>query len=228
MTDSRPIMTEDDWYVEAVRSRKGADDKLKHFAECCAMVSGKRTKDLAADCLCSTDTIEQYRNAYRLFHILDVNIESEHVRKLWKDIPIDVWKEAAKLSARYDLAPIQIYEYLEDAEGMGRNSFSAHVDEKENKSPKWVRRLSAMAQSLRSMGDDWKTEIEPELREEFDAWTEQGAELLFVGHFVLLPGSYVSISFVSGKKSTARSTGAFAFFCFSVCIIIRFSVTYTA
>jgi len=175
---SPQVMTEDDWYAEAVRSRKGSDDKLKHFAECCAMVSGERTKDLAADCLCSVDTIEQYRNAYRLFVVLETNIESEQVRKLWEARPIEIWKSAAKIWGRYDLSPQVVFDYIEDAEGMSRESFSAHVDEKENKTPKWLRRLRGVAKSLCNMGDDWKTEIEPELRDEFDAWTEQGAELL--------------------------------------------------
>jgi len=167
-----------DFYIEAVRLYSEGDHKRKLFAEACAYVSGERTQDLAADCECSVDTIEQHRNAYRLYRIRDKNIESEQVRKLWEELKIDKWKTAAKLYARYDMSPFRVYDYLTESKGMSRESFSAHVDEKENCTPKWIRRLVSFARGLRNMGEDWKTEIKPDLRDEFDAWTKQGAELL--------------------------------------------------
>jgi hypothetical protein len=124
------------------------------------------------------DTIEQYRNAYKLFYYLGTHIESEQVRKLWDARPIEIWKSAAKAWGRYDPTPYTLIGYLEDAENMSRESFSAHIDEKENKTPKWLRRLKTFARGLRNMGNDWKTEIEPDLRDEFDDWTKQGADLL--------------------------------------------------
>ena len=61
---------------------------------------------------------------------------------------------------------------------MTRESFAAHVDAKENPTPQWVRRVRSIVDKLLLLRDDWKTEIPSDLRDEFDAWAERGAELL--------------------------------------------------
>ena len=171
-------LSEDDYYAEAVRTRGAADKNLKHFAECCANVSNKRTAALAADCKCSPDTIESYRNAYRLAYRLMVEQESEHARKLWEDAPIELWKAAAKLAKQYNLDNETIYEYLTigNEHGMSRESFSAHVDEKENHVPKWIRSLKQINRLL--LRDDWATEIPYELQDEYRQAKEHFANVL--------------------------------------------------
>lgn len=156
-----------EYYIEAVHTYQQANKNLKHFAYLCAMVDGKKTAALADDCKCSVDTIEQYRNAYVLRMRMEIELESEHVRKLWESVNIDVWKKAAQLWSRLDLTTSQMSEYLivADEHGMSRDSFAAHVDEKENKLPKWIRVIRGIARSLRR--DDWMTEIPHSLRDEY-------------------------------------------------------------
>lgn len=151
-----------DYYFEAVRTWQQANRNLKHFAECCANVSGRETAALAADCGLSPDSIEQYRSVYSLYYR---NIESEPVRKLWESAPMHIWRAAVKLQARYNLTDDQTVDYIDTGREMTRESFSAHVDERENKLPKWIRVIRDIARSLRR--DDWMTEIPHSLRDEY-------------------------------------------------------------
>ena len=165
-------MTEDDYYSEAVLSRDKSDKSLKHFALCCANVSGSRTADLAADCECSVATIEIYRNVYKLYYEMGVNIESEHVQKLWRDVKIDLWRQAVKHKSRYNLTYQQVMDYLIDGKGMSRESFSAHIDEKENDTPKWIRRLQHAIKFLRPSRNDYKSEMPPHVQKRYDEAVE--------------------------------------------------------
>lgn len=161
-------MTE--YYIEAVRAYQGADKNLKHFAECCAKVEGKRTAALAADCKCSVDTIERYRNAYRLYYMMGVELESERCGSLWKAAPIGVWCAASKLKDEHNLTMAQTLEYIETGKNMNSKSFSAHVDEKESKIPKWIKRLRSVAKMLKT--GDWMTEMSADNRERYERAVE--------------------------------------------------------
>jgi len=171
-------MNESDWIAAAVKAKDGADKNLKRFAECCANVSGRRTAELAGSCECSVATVEAYRNAYKLYYVMSVNLESEHVQKLWESATIELWKAASRLQVRYDLSYQDVFEYLKTGKenGMSRESFSAHIDEKENSIPKWLRVIKDIAKKLRR--DDWKTEIPAELRDEYDEKKSALAEVL--------------------------------------------------
>ena len=160
-------LTEQEYYLEAVRAWQNSNKNLKHFAECCYHVSDRATQALAKDCGCSVDTIENYRNAWTLHLELG---ESERVRKAWDSATIALWVKAAQLRQRLEMTPERTFEYLETAiqSNMTRESFAAHVDTKENKTPQWIRRLKAAISHLRPSRDDWKTEMPFELRQRYD------------------------------------------------------------
>jgi hypothetical protein len=158
------------YYLEAVSAYQQANKSLKHFAECCYHVSDRETKALAQDCKCSVDTIENYRNAYTLFIELGGET-SEPVRKLWERTNIALWVKAAQLRIRLSLSLPTTQDYLETASrnNMTRESFAAHVDEKENNTPKWIRRLQSVISRLAPIKQDYRSEIPAELQTEFDA-----------------------------------------------------------
>lgn len=163
-----------DYYIEAVSTWQQSDKNLKHFAECCANVDGNRTLALAQDCKCSVDTIENYRRAYRLYYFLEVEIESEPVRKLWQSAHISLWVRAAKLQKSLNLSNAKTMEYLQIAseEGMSRETFAAHVDTKENHTPQWIRRIRHAARILFPAKNDWVEEIPLERRERYRKATD--------------------------------------------------------
>jgi len=160
-----------DYYVEAVRIWQESNHRLKRFAECCANVDGKRTAALASDCGVSVDTIENYRNAYKLYYSM---CESEPVRKAWKTANAALWVKAAQLKDRLGLTNEKVIEYLIIAKesNMSRETFSAHVVTKEDKTPQWLRRLRWVASKLRPSKDDWKTEMPFEKQERYNKAVE--------------------------------------------------------
>jgi len=162
-------MNTNDYYIEAVSAWQQANRNLKHFAECCYHVSGTATQALAQDCGCSVDTIENYRNAYTLFIELDGEI-SERVRKFWGQANISLWIKAAQIRIRLYLPLSTIWEYLQTAtlEHMTRETFAAHVDEKENDTPKWIRRLKSAIRFLAPSRYDYKSEMPPLLQRRYD------------------------------------------------------------
>ena len=160
-----------DYYLEAVRTWQQSDKNLKHFAECCANVDGTRTLALAQDCKCSVDTIENYRNAYALYYRL---IELPNSSEVWREAHISLWVKAAKLQKVLGLSDEKIMDYLQTAseEGMSRETFAAHVDNKENHIPQWQRRILHVVKLLTGTRHDWKSEMPPELQKRFDEATE--------------------------------------------------------
>jgi hypothetical protein len=164
--------TQNDYYREAVELSQRIDKDFKRFSFCCAQVSGKRTGSLAADCKMSVATIEKYRNAYALKVRFEIDHRpSERVTKLWNAAPMSLWRKAAELESSLGLSLDKIWDYLETASeyGMTRESFSAHIDEKENHTPKWIRRLQSAIRFLKPLRDDYKgADMPPEIRTEFD------------------------------------------------------------
>ncbi len=165
-------MNTQDYYLEAVRTWKDMNKKGKHFAECCWHVSDRQTKALAEDCGCSADTIENYRNAYTLYQ----QITSERVGSLlWDSASIQLWVKAAQLKSRLGLSVGVTAEYLRTAaaHNMNRNQLAAHVDEKENHVPKWIRRLRSAIKFLSPSKDDYKSPDMPvQARERYDKAVE--------------------------------------------------------
>jgi hypothetical protein len=162
-------MNENYCYMEAVRAWQNANRNLKHFAECCYYVADRQTLALAQDCKCSVDTIENYRNSYALYMSLGGS-DSEPVRECWEEANAALWVKAAQLRSRLELPLDKTWEYLQTAtvENMTRESFAAHVDERENDTPKWIRRLRSAIRFLTPSKDDYKSGMPPELQERYD------------------------------------------------------------
>ena len=150
------IRCETDYYTEAVFAWQKANKNLKHFAECCYHVDNKIA--LAADCCCSVRTIQFYAAAWSLFLELSREYEATSVSLLWERGEISLWRKAPELRSRYELSLAQTRDYLETAveNNMTRESFAAHVDEKENDTPQWIRRLQSICASLKKISGDYK------------------------------------------------------------------------
>lgn len=160
-------MNTNEYYLEAVRTWDEINKKGKHFAECCWHVSNRMTKALAEDCGCSVDTIENYRNAYALYQ----QMTSERIGSLlWDSASVQLWVKAAQLKNRLGLSVERTLEYLQTAaeNNMTRDSFAAHVDEKENNTPKWIRRLRQAIKTLSPSKYDYKSEMPPVARERYE------------------------------------------------------------
>jgi len=171
-------MNQQEYYFEAVQAWKNINKYGKHFAECCYHVEDKNS--LAVDCGCSVRTIQYYAAAWSLYQEMVYEFQNETVSLMWEQGEIQLWRKAPELRKQLGLSLEQTKEYLATAisENMTRESFSAHVDEKENKIPKWIRRLQDIARKLRPMKYDWKTEIPVTYRAEFEQATEQYAAVL--------------------------------------------------
>jgi len=168
-----------DHHIEAVRAWRQANKDLKHFAECCWHVDESDTKAVADDCKCSHDTVTNYRNAYGLY--LDFGGDGyEPARNIWEEANIALWVKAARLRSSLELSNWKTWEYLQTAalEGMTREQLGAHVGEKENDTPHWLRRLRSVIRMLMPARADWKTELPPEKRARYEkAVAEFTAEL---------------------------------------------------
>lgn len=162
-----------DWHIRAVSFWKKANADLKLFSEACYNVDRKDA--LAADCKCSVRTIQFYAAAWSLYQELLREYGSETVSLMWERGEISLWRKAPQLRSTLNLSLETTREYLEIAieNNMTRESFSAHVDTKENKTPQWLRRLRSAIRSLSISKDDWKTELPIEKRERYEkavAW----------------------------------------------------------
>ena len=163
------------YYLEAVRAWQNSNKNLKHFAECCYHVSNRETQALAQDCGCSVDTIEKYRLAYTLYTELETSAQGGF---LWDSANISLWVKAAQLRQRLEIPLEKTQEYLSTAveHNMTRESFAAHVDEKENKVPKWIRVIHDISRKLKR--DDWATEIPHDLRDRYNRARDELAAVL--------------------------------------------------
>ncbi len=160
-------MNQQEYHFEGVRAWQNADKNLKLFAECCYNVHNKQA--LASDCGCDIRTVQYYAAAWSLYQEF-IREYGETVSFLWERGQIQLWRKAPELRKNLDLSLEQTREYLSEAitENMTRESFSAHVDEKENHTPKWIRRLQSAIKHLKPSKDDWKTDMPFELRQKYD------------------------------------------------------------
>jgi len=164
------MKTENDYYIDAVELSQRIDRDYKCFAFCCAQVSGARTAALAEDCKTSPSSIEKYRNAYALKTRFEIDYKSERVTKLWDSASMSLWRKAAELESSLNLSLEMIWDYLQTAseEGMSRDTFAAHVDTKENKTPQWIRRLKSFIRILSPIKNDYRSEMPAGVRARFD------------------------------------------------------------
>lgn len=157
-----------DWHLRAVTYWKKANINLKLFSEACYHVENKEA--LAADCSCSLRTIQFYAAAWSLYQELLREYGDETVSLLWEQGELSLWRKAPQLRSTLNLSLETIYDYLQTAvqTNMTRESFAAHVDEKENDTPKWIRRIKQAIRFLRPSKQDYKSELPPELQERYE------------------------------------------------------------
>jgi len=162
-------MNQNEYYIAAVESWQKANRSLKDFALHCYHVSDRQTLALAQDCGCSYETVNNYRNAYTLFVELE-GLTLYPVTETWEQAHISLWVKAAQLRKSLNLSIHKTWDYLQTATlaNMTRESFAAHVDEKENDTPKWIRRLQSIISRIAPSKDDWKTEMSPAARDRYD------------------------------------------------------------
>ena len=156
-------------YFEAVRLWGEGEKSRRLFAYECAMVEGKHTSALAADCRLSVATIGDYRNAYILAYALD--LELSETSQMWNGLNISLWVAAAR--KRSSIPDEALRGYLNDAmvTGCTVESFRVILDNHNRTKPEWVTRLTRMVKSLGKLITDWKPEMSPELRARFDKAT---------------------------------------------------------
>lgn len=143
-----------DWHIRAVDHWQKANQNLKLFAEDCYNVENKQA--LADDCQCSSRTIQLYAAAWGLYQEL-LETYGETVSLLWERGEISVWRKAPQLQNSLGLTLDKTYDYLKTAieHGMNRDSFAAHVDNKENSTPQWARRILHAIKILLPTNMDW-------------------------------------------------------------------------
>jgi hypothetical protein len=155
-----------DHYIDAVRFWNEGEKSKKLFAYECAMVEGRHTLALAQDCRVSIDTIEAYRNAYKLFYAFD--IESDTSRKLWDGANISLFVDAAK--RRNSIHDSALFDYLSDAVTNGATVEALRVvlDNHNRTKPEWTTRLAKLIKTLFKLRTDYKSELPESLRERFE------------------------------------------------------------
>ena len=163
-------MNQNDYYIWAVTAWQNGDKQYKRFAECCYYVADRETQALAADCKCSVDTIERYRNAYTLFLELG-GAENPTCAEVWEQANISLWVKAASLRRKLNITSAQIFDYLRTASenGMTREQMAANVEEIESHIPQWVRRITGVIKSLNKSLTDYKSDLTPEQQEKYQA-----------------------------------------------------------
>ena len=114
------------------------------------------------------DTIENYRNAWTLY--LELGGEkSERFGFLWDTASIGLWVKAAQMRRKLEIPLERTADYLEEAakENLTRDQFASIVDEKENKTPRWMRALQSVAEKLGKIEARWVTSMPDDKRERY-------------------------------------------------------------
>jgi hypothetical protein len=159
-------------YAAAVISWFAGDKGYKLFAEEAAQVADRQTKALADDCHVSPDTIESYRNAARLRHELEAQVETPEVSRVWQDANISLWIAAAKRRKAFELD--KLFDCLKDATDNGSTveQFRVYLDGISKPGAEWERRLSRLVRGFGKLVTDWKTELPPPARERLERLAE--------------------------------------------------------
>jgi hypothetical protein len=160
-------MNNEEYYFEGVIAWQDANKNLKHFAECCYHVPNRTA--LAADCKCSPRTVEYYAAAWSLYQEL-LREYGETVSRLWEDGEISLWRKSPQLRSTLHLSLEKTYEYIKTAiaNSMTREQLAAHVDNAENDTPRWIRRLQSIIRLISPSKWDYKSELPPEVHVRYD------------------------------------------------------------
>ncbi len=174
-----------DLAVDAYRKSRGS---LKVFAKHAARVDGEKTRALAEKCECSVDKVENHRRAYRLYYALGRELETPDIHRMWVDRDVGIFVEAAKIKDKWGLTNAQIYEDMQDGEGMSIEAFRALVNAKYDTRPEWQVRL----QTIRKKVDRFYAyipEMPPDLQVELQkAFDEFGERLERIGNGDFIDG----------------------------------------
>lgn len=152
---------------KAIKAYKGSDRNLKEYSEHAAQVSGVETRMLADAIGVSPDTVENHRNAYKLYYELGRHFENPEPVRLWEILNFTIWATMAKKASAYGLSYETTLEHLEHAEGMTVREFRQHIDDAENPSPAWVRSIRNVVRSLKKLLNGYMSEMPPDKQKIF-------------------------------------------------------------
>ena len=149
---------------QAARTWDDGEQKRRLFAAQAAIVSGSGTKILAARIGRSVSTVENYRNAYRLYYHLQRYFETSEMTRMWNELYPNHWVRAAKAVKDYNLLPETIYEHLEHAlkYNLSIDAFGAHITEVESPNTQWIRSVRNIARSANALRDSYMSDIPPD------------------------------------------------------------------
>lgn len=157
-------------YDNAVSYWDGHNKNLQKFAESCAFVSGKDTARLAAEIRVSPDTVESYRNTYRMYRAILSHIEDPEIDRLWRETNISIWTRAAKIRSASGMSYEKIYGYIATAfaKGMTVERFGVYVEQEERGRyvAKWVRQLITFSKKIKNYFDGKFMEQVPQDKQE--------------------------------------------------------------
>ena len=158
-------MTDEAVLIEqAARTWDDGENCRRKFAEQAAYVSGSGTKILAARIGRSVSTVENYRNAYRLYYHLQRYFETSEMTRMWNELYPNHWVRAAKAVKDYNLLPETIYEHLEHALefNLSIEAFGAHITEAEAPNTQWIRSVKSLARSANALRDSYMSDVPPD------------------------------------------------------------------
>ena len=156
-----------DYYHAAKSAWQSAENNKWAFAEAAAYVAGIQTRELADDLKISVSTVENYRNAYELYYKLCQRYETSETFTMRDQLYVSIFWVAARAVRKYQLTPDAILEHLRFArdEKLSVDQFGAHVDNVENKTPAWIRRIESIVRTVKKLMDDYKSELPLEKQE---------------------------------------------------------------
>ena len=149
---------------QAARTWDDGEQKRRLFAAQAAIVSGSGTKILAARIGRSVSTVENYRNAYKLYYHLMKREETSQLDRMWNELYPSHWIKASQAVSAYNLSPDAILEHLEHAHktGMSVPAFRAFLDEAENPNTQWIRSVKNMVRSANALRDSYMSDVPPD------------------------------------------------------------------
>lgn len=150
-------------FQQAVEIWQRGEKSRREFAFHAAQVDGRETAALAERCgRISVATVEDYRRAYRLYRLLETQIEEDGVGTLWRRLNISVWIALARAAGRYELAAEKSYDYIQRADGLTVDAFRALLANDLDERPEWARALQQVARRLGRIGTAYIPDMPPE------------------------------------------------------------------
>ena len=161
------VVFEDALIEQAGQEWDSREAYTRKFCELAALVSGEGTAKLAARIKRSVSTVENYRNAYKLYYYLNKEIETSETSTMWDDLYPSIWQVMARQAKKHNLSPNVVLEHLRHAKecGLSVDAFAAHVESVENKIPEWQRRFIRIKDGILKLMNDYMPELSPKKQE---------------------------------------------------------------